>query len=166
MITYEKVVMDFLKEKFGSSIAEDLIKKELKLKGLNSISEMNSKDQVIFIENFLRKRYSQFLSKEEVDSRILQLNLHYCSLKASEKISNKIKKNITIEPFEIKIQSPTIALSKIKTFSNNSSSIKLKISGDISAEAIFFFENKTAEKISSIIGPVFEIKSRTTGQRS
>lgn len=157
MVTYEKVVMDFLKEKFGSSIAEELIKKELKLRNLNSISDLNSKDQVLFIEKFMRKRYSQFLSKEEVDSRILQLNLHYCSLKASEKISNKLKKNLTIEPFDIKIQSPTVALSKIKSLSNNSTSINLKLSGDISAESIFFFDNKNAQKITSIVAPVFGV---------
>lgn len=156
MITYEKVAMDFLKEKFGSSIAEQLIKKELKIRNLNSISDLNHKEQVSFIENFIRRRYSQFLKKDEIESRILQLNLHYCSLSASEKISNKLKKNISIEPFEINIESANSAITKIKSFSNNSTTINIKLNGDISAEIIFFFTNKNAQRISYLIAPVFE----------
>ena len=156
MKTYENVIVDFLKEKFGSSIADQLIEKELEKKGLKSIKELGIKSQVSFFENFLRKRYENFLSKEEIESRIMQLNLQYCSLKASEKISKELNKKITFEPFEIKIQSPGKAITTINSLLTNSINISVTISGDISAETIFFFNKEHAIKISEKIAPAFE----------
>jgi hypothetical protein len=155
MKKYVDVVINYLKEKFGSSIAEQLIKRELKNYGLNSISEIDTKSQVSFFENFMKKRYSQFLSKEEVDSRIMQLNLHYCSLIAADKISKDIKNKIIIQPFEIKFQHPNTVISKAKKLIENSIYIEIKITGDISAESIFFFSEKDAITISQIMSSVF-----------
>jgi chemotaxis protein CheY-P-specific phosphatase CheC len=151
MKTYENVVLDFIREKFGTSIADELIKRELKLHGLKSLSELNYKSQIKFFENFIRKRYSQFLSKSEIDSRIMQLNLHYCALKASEKISKELKNKVSIEAFEIKLHSPISAVTKLKKLSNNSVLIESKVSGDISAKAIFFFSNKDAAELTQAL---------------
>jgi chemotaxis protein CheY-P-specific phosphatase CheC len=148
MVSYESLLMDFVKDKFGSSIGETLLHSELKLYRIKSLGQLEQKDQMMFAERFLNRKFGKFMAPEDVKLRIMQLNLQYCAMKATERISSKLNQKTTIAPFDIQFDDIYNSMSKLKALANISVCYPVHISEGIDADILFFMKNQDALEVA------------------
>lgn len=151
MVSYEALLTDFVKDKFGSSIGQTLLQSELKLYNVKSLSQLDHKDQVLFAEKFIERKFGKFMAPDDIKAKVLQLNLHYCAVKATERISTKLNQKTTIEPFEIHLDDIYNAAAKLKGIANGSICFPVRISDSLNADVLFFIKNTDALEIANVM---------------
>jgi len=151
MDSYGKIAVEFVKDRFGDSIGPSLLRAEYSIHNIHDIKDLNLDSQVHFMKKFLTKKFIKFLKPQEVEAKVMQLNIQYSAMKALEKMSIDLRERMTIKPLDIRMEAQLSTITKVKELAMGAIIVPFHLTKSAEADIYFFIKGDKTTEITRVI---------------
>ncbi len=148
---YEEIFNKFVKERLGGLAGNMLLKMYMDKAGISSLSSLEQKDLIKFSDYFIYEVFKNHVSREEIDSIRLQLNLYFCFQKANEKISKMVNTDIILHPLKLNIEPKSSFDVILNSLTKDVTALTINITGYIKGTFLFFIFKQSALDLANIM---------------
>lgn len=148
---YMDTLMGFIRERLGDLAGKMLLDLHLKKLGIQSLDSLNETSIIKFSNYFIYEVFKRHLSRKNIDSLILQLNLQFCFAKVSESISSMLDTDIMVSPSPLKFESAESFLKSVDRLDSQKAAISIDLKGYVTGKFLLLLNRGAAERLSDLM---------------